>query len=500
MLQYISTRGQSKAVSSHQAVLDGLAPDGGLYIASQTPSPFKVEDFAGLTYAQSVVKVLSVLLDDYCAKDLEACVEAAYDEKFDTQEIVPVKKGPGLYLMELWHGPTSAFKDMALTLLPHLLTCAMHMENRTDEIAILTATSGDTGKAALSGFADVAHTSVTVFYPEIGVSPIQKRQMVTSEGRNVEVIAVKGNFDDCQRLVKRACSSPEVKAVLKGVSISSANSINVGRLSSQVPYYFSTYSRLVRSGSIRMGDLVDFVVPTGNFGDILAGYLAKKMGLPVGKLVCASNSNHVLTDFFHTGTYQLDRPFYATMSSSMDILISSNLERLLYMESGGDADLTASLMKQLEEKGTYTVPEKIMDSIRDTFEADWTTEDETNQTMHEYFQQTGTLIDPHTAVAVHAAWKRGHNGTVHPTVVLSTASPYKFPKDVLRAAAGEEEADDFAAMERLEALSGQKAPEALKSLKEKPVRFTRSITIEEGIQTVCERMRELSAGQEKKDG
>lgn len=492
-MQYVSTRNRNLKVSAHQAVIAGLAPDGGLYTPETINVLIHPEDILNLSYQETAVKIIHALLDDYSEEEIRSCVSGAYDQKFDNPEIVPLRKLKNAYLMDLWHGPTSAFKDIALTILPRLLSTAYAREHRSDIISILTATSGDTGKAALSGFADVPHTAITVFYPEIGVSVIQKRQMQTSRGKNVDVIAVKGNFDDCQRMVKQAVRDPEVQASLKGVSISSANSINIGRLIPQTVYYFSSYAKLVQQGVIACGDPVTFAVPTGNFGDILAGYLAKMIGLPVKKLICASNTNNVLTDFLHTGTYSIKRPFHTTMSPSMDILISSNLERLLFMLSGHDDAMVKELMKKLSEEGSYTIPDELLQRIQETFCAYWTSEEECAQTIHALYQEEQEVIDPHTAVALHAARTyQKETGSEEPVIVLSTASPYKFSRDVLRCLNGEELTDDFKAMDRLHALSGLPVPQGLAELRDLPVRFTRSIEQKDGMHVIAERMKEIA--------
>ena len=493
MVKYESTRNRKEIVSAHEAVIHGLAGDGGLYTPEKIEGHIDPKEILNRSYQETAARIIGTMLDDYSAEEIRACVEGAYDQKFDTKEIVPLRKISDGWLMELWHGPTSAFKDVALTILPRLLTAAYKKENRDDKIAILTATSGDTGKAALSGFADVPHTAITVFYPEIGVSPIQKRQMQTSRGKNVEVIAVKGNFDDCQRMVKQAMSDPEVQASLQGVTLSSANSINIGRLVPQIVYYYSSYAKLVNDKVIACGDKVNFVVPTGNFGDILAGYMAECLGLPVGRLICASNTNNVLTDFLKTGVYSIKRPFHTTMSPSMDILISSNLERLLFMMSGNNDVMVKQMMTKLKEEGSYAVPSSLKEKIAEKFCGYWTSEEDCAAVIHDLFQQEHVLIDPHTAVALHAMkqyQKETQDST--PCVVLSTASPYKFGHDVLKAALQEDIADDFAAMERLQEASGMTIPAGLAELKQLPVRFERSIEIQDGMHVIAERMKEIS--------
>ncbi len=496
MTRYISTRNKEDSLSAHEAVIAGLAKDGGLYTPESIDVKVPVEEILNDSYQECAAKIIRALLDDYTEEEIHDCVYGAYDSKFDTEKIVPLKQIRGGWLMELWHGPTSAFKDIALTILPRLLTAAYKKENRNDIVSILTATSGDTGKAALSGFADVPHTAITVFYPEIGVSPIQKKQMATSRGSNVEVIAVKGNFDDCQRMVKEAVSSKEVLDACDGVTISSANSINIGRLVPQIVYYYYSYAQLVSSGTIACGDPVNFVVPTGNFGDILAGYLAKQIGLPVRKLICASNSNNVLTDFLATGVYSLDRRFLTTMSPSMDILISSNLERLLFMLSGNNDIKVSAMMDSLKAKGSYRIDDVMLRKIQETFSGYWTNEEQCALTIHDLFVEQNVLIDPHTAVGVSAMERyQKETGDYTPAVVLSTASPYKFCRDVYFSITGEKKDDDFEAMDALEKLSGVKVPANLAELKDMKVRFTRSIEKEDGLHVIAERMRGLGNAQ-----
>lgn len=491
-MRYLSTRNKDISRLPHEAVIHGLAPDGGLYVPDRLNVHFDVYDFLGKDYQGIAEDVLSAFLDDYPKETIRACVRNAYDEKFDTEEIVPLRKTEDGFLMELFHGPTSAFKDLALTILPHLLTSAYQLENRKDTIAILTATSGDTGKAALSGFADVPHTTVTVFYPTDGVSPVQKKQMQTARGNNVCVYGVEGNFDDCQRMVKKACNDPSILPKNGGVTISSANSINVGRLIPQMVYYWNSYVQLVKTGAIKAGEEVSFVVPTGNFGDILAGYLAKRSGLPVKKLICASNTNNVLTDFLETGTYSVHRDFHMTMSPSMDILISSNLERLLYLESSGDAELTASLMKQLNEEGSYTVPKELLQKIQADFRGYWTSEEECREVIHALYAKEGTLIDPHTAVAYHAMKKYQAEGNSEPCIVLSTASPFKFSRNVLSCISDDVPEDDFACMKKLAAKTGLAVPRGLAELESLPVRFTETIPVEQGMAVIQRRLEEIS--------
>lgn len=491
-MRYQSTRNHSISVTPQEAVLHGLAEDGGLFVPSEPLPLLKSEDYLNKSYQDTAQNVLSILLDGYSKDELHRSITSAYDTRFNSTDIVPLTKVSDGWLMELWHGPTSAFKDIALTILPHLLSEAYGEKGRDDTIAILTATSGDTGKAALSGFADVPHTAITVFYPSDGVSEIQKLQMQTSRGNNVMVVAVRGNFDDCQRMVKEACRSKAVLNACHHVTISSANSINIGRLAPQVVYYFTSYSKLVSNGTIQAGDPVNFVVPTGNFGDILAGYLAKQMGLPVKRLICASNSNHVLTDFLNTGTYSVQRPFHLTMSPSMDILISSNLERLLYFESKDDS-FAASCMEQLKNEGSYTIPEDMLKNIRSIFSGYWTDEESCRKEIRTLFENEHVLIDPHTAVAYHAMHEyQKETGDQIPCIVLSTASPYKFAKDVLSCISSEVPEDPFAAMQKLSSLSNTEIPAGLAELKDLPIRFHTVIENQDGISFITKRMEELS--------
>lgn len=493
MYRFISSRNINDVVEGHNAIIKGLSEDGGLYTIESIHDHIDLNSILHKSYQETAELILSVLFDDFNKEDIRQCVESAYDSKFDTEEIVPLKKIKDGWLMELWHGPTCAFKDIALTILPHLLKTACRMENKKEIISILTATSGDTGKAALEGFKDVTGTAITVFYPEVGVSSIQKMQMATTTGNNVDVIAVKGNFDDCQRMVKQATQNPEVLNSLDGVSISSANSINIGRLFPQIVYYFTSYAKLVDEHEIACGDPVNFVVPTGNFGDILAGYYAKKLGLPVRHLICASNTNNVLTDFLSTGTYSINRPFTSTLSPSMDILISSNLERLLFMESDYSDLFVNEMMSHLKNNGEYHVPDSIMKRIRETFCGYWTSEEECRMTISDLFNDEHVLIDTHTSIALSAAKKyKKETADQTPCIILSTASPYKFTHDVLSCIDSENSSDDFEAMEKLHQLSHLKVPESLSCLKQMPVRFTRSIEKDEGMHVIAERMKEIS--------
>ncbi|MBR2281142.1 MAG: threonine synthase [Spirochaetales bacterium] len=469
-MDYRSTR-SSYSCNSLQAVLKGISPDGGLFVSPSILSGhFDWESVIGLPTLKMAEVILSHLLPDF--KGMDELVGKAYTGKFETEDLTPVAKVGDLYILELFRGPTSAFKDVALSMLPQLITAAKAQSGATDETVILTATSGDTGKSAMEGFHDVPGTRIIVFYPHGGVSPIQKAQMATQEGANVRVCAVKGNFDDCQTAVKQAFAKINSMGVLEKAnkSLSSANSINIGRLAPQVVYYFKAYSDLVGCGRIEKGDCVDFVVPSGNFGDILAGYFAKLMGLPVRHLVCASNENKVLTDFFNTGVYDKRRPFFRTSSPSMDILVSSNLERLLFLASGCDAAKVESWMKDLSGNGFFTVDEPVMARIRETFKAYCCTEKETLETIGRTFREDGYLCDPHTAVGIKAS--RDYRSDMKddvPTIVLSTASPYKFPTPVSEAIGLEVCGDEFSQIDAICKRTGVPVPGNLSSLKSKKV-------------------------------
>ena len=480
-MSFCSTRGQS-VVTASQAILHGLAPDGGLYVPAMFPTvpTEKITRLCEMDYAQRAVEILKLYLEDFSIPEIEQAVRAAYSpERFDTPEIAPVKRIDDVtWVMELFHGPTLAFKDMALQLLPHLTRLSAEKNGEKREISILVATSGDTGKAALEGFRDVPGTSCTVFYPLDGVSDVQKLQMVTTGGENTHVIAVKGNFDDAQTGVKNLFSSEAFIAQMneKGKILSSANSINFGRLVPQIVYYFSAYADLLNKHAITPGDPVNFCVPTGNFGDILAGYYARNMGLPVNKLICASNRNNVLTDFFNSGIYTTHRTFFKTMSPSMDILVSSNLERLLYEAADRDGELVRTWMELLKESGSYSVGEQRRDWLLNIFWVDCADDRNTTAEISKRFLEDHYLMDPHTAVGAHVLRQyRLASNDPAPTIILSTASPYKFATDVLRSIAGREAAegmDAFACSEELEKRTGVPMPEQVRALKDLPVRHT----------------------------
>jgi len=478
-MPFFSTRGES-VVTASQAILRGIAPDGGLYVPAmfQGVPPERLTSLTEMSYEQRAVAILKRFLEDFSIKEIEDAVHAAYSpERFAAPEIAPVRQLDGAtWALELFHGPTLAFKDMALQLLPHLLRLSAEKNGENREICILVATSGDTGKAALEGFRDVPGTSCTVFYPLDGVSDVQRLQMVTTGGNNTHVIAVKGNFDDAQTGVKELFTSEEFRNQMaeKGRVLSSANSINLGRLVPQVVYYFSAYAELLKTHSIAAGDPVNFCVPTGNFGDILAGYYARSMGLPVNKLICASNRNNVLTDFFNTGIYSVHRTFFKTISPSMDILVSSNLERLLYEAADRDGALIRTWMNLLKESGSYSVGEQRRDWLLDTFWGDCADNKDTLGEIKARWLQDHYLMDPHTAVAGHVLRQyRKATGDDTPSVIVATASPYKFAADVLNALTGDNAGGDpFAASEKIQALTGIPMPEQVIRLRDLPIRHT----------------------------
>ena len=479
-MNYHSTRSSDRPVNSAEAVLQGLAPDGGLYMPEYIPGFDWQKCLSGDSLSMAT-DILSALLPDI--PDMEQLVKNAYVGKFETEDLTPTAPVGDFTVLELFRGPTSAFKDVALRMLPQLLTTAKKVSGVDEDIMILTATSGDTGKAALAGFQDVPGIRITVFYPYGGVSKVQRAQMVTQEGNNVTVSAVHGNFDDAQTGVKNifaACQGKDLP-----FRLSSANSINIGRLAPQVMYYFKAYKDLLETGKISLGDEVNFCVPTGNFGDILAGYLAKQLGLPVGMLICASNANNVLTDFIRTGTYDKRRPLLKTTSPSMDILVSSNLERLLYLLSGCNCDLVARLMGQLNEEGFYTVPDGLKEAIGKEFWAGCCDDAQAGATIGKVWQTYHYLCDPHTACGWAVAEDYVNlSGDKRPMVVLSTASPYKFPAAVLSAIGGEESGDEFDQMERLCKMTNVPIPGNLSNLREKPERHTGVIEKEKMLEFV----------------
>ncbi len=478
-MSFFSTRGES-CVTASQAILRGIAPDGGLYVPAMFPavSPERLTTLTEMSYEKRATAVLKRFLEDFSLREIEDAVHAAYGaDRFAHPDIAPLTKLDGAtWALELFHGPTLAFKDMALQLLPHLLRLSAEKNGETREVCILVATSGDTGKAALEGFRDVPGTSCTVFYPLDGVSDVQKLQMVTTGGSNTRVIAVHGNFDDAQTGVKELFGSEAFREEMgkKGKTLSSANSINLGRLVPQVVYYFSAYADLLKQHAIAAGEPVNFCVPTGNFGNILAGYYARMMGLPVNKLICASNRNNVLTDFFRSGIYSTHRTFFKTISPSMDILVSSNLERLLYEAADRDGSLIRTWMGQLKECGSYSVGDQRAEWMADVFWGDCADNKDTLAEIRKRWEQDGYLFDPHTAVAGHVLREyRKATGDDTPSVIVSTASPYKFAADVLSALTGDNAGGDpFAASEKLQEYTGIPMPEQVRKLRELPVRHT----------------------------
>lgn len=477
-MNFISTRGGEK-VSAARAIVKGLADDGGLFVPEKFPCVTEAEmaEMIEASYPERAAKVLKKYLAEYDEKELLCACEKAY-AKFEGDPAPLVRLDDGLYMLELWHGPTCAFKDMALTLLPYLLRKGCDICGVKEQILVLVATSGDTGKAALEGFKDAEGTKVMVFYPSDGVSKMQKLQMGTQEGENVNVVAVKGNFDDCQTAVKEIFSSEKCASVLleKGTVLSSANSINFGRLAPQIAYYFSAYLDLVSSEQIAMGEEIDFTVPTGNFGNILAAYYAKRMGLPIRRLHCASNKNNVLTQFFETGVYDARREFYKTTSPSMDILVSSNLERLIFEISGRNAKLTAKRMEELKKDGKYDISADELAKLCEVFDGGCANDDECVEAMYDVFVDVGYTMDTHTGCAMKVAqdWFEKHKKDETKMVIVSTANPYKFPQDVLYAVTGNDVKDSFKGIKRLHAATAMAVPKCLKELRDKPVRFNKT--------------------------
>lgn len=478
-MNFISTRGGEK-VTGARAIVAGLSENGGLYVPEKFPAftREKLESMLEMNYAERATEVLYSFLDEYDKDGLLNACTAAYS-KFEGDDPAPlVRLDDGVYMLELWHGPTCAFKDMALTLLPYLLRKGCDICGIKENILILVATSGDTGKAALEGFKDAEGVKIMVFYPNDGVSKMQKLQMCTQDGSNVNVVAVKGNFDDCQTAVKEIFSSEDCAAQLKekNVVLSSANSINFGRLAPQIAYYFSAYLDLVSSDQIEMGEEIDFTVPTGNFGNILAAYYAKRMGLPVRRLHCASNSNNVLTDFFATGVYDLHREFIKTTSPSMDILVSSNLERLIFEVSGRDCKLTASRMNDLKISGKYAISVGELEKVQQIFDGGYADEEGCVEAMYDVFIDVGYTMDTHTGCAMKVAvdWFEKHKKDETKMVIVSTANPYKFPQDVLYAVTGNDVKDSFKGIKRLHAATAMAVPKCLKELKDKTPRFTKT--------------------------
>ncbi len=470
-MRYQSTRNHLYMATASEAILRGIAPDGGLYILPDPAGqPFPLDRLKSMAALDISSAVLERLLPDFSALEVRAIAEDSYRGKFETEDLVPLVKVGDRFVLELYRGPTSAFKDVALSVLPRLITAAKAKNGVAEDILILTATSGDTGKAALAGFCDVPGTSIIVFYPYGGVSAIQQAQMATQAGKNVRVCAIRGNFDDAQSGVKAIFTSAQAAQALTGKAmLSSANSINIGRLAPQVMYYFKAYGDLLRQSEISMGEKVDFVVPTGNFGNILAGYLAKRMGLPAGRFLCASNANNVLADFLSTGVYDRNRPFHQTISPSMDILLSSNLERLIYMASGCDDEAVAGYMRDLAQSGRYELGGAAKAAVQADFRGGFADDAQTKAAIRRVYDTHGYLMDTHTAVAWEVADRRPLENK---TVVLSTASPYKFCTAVLDALGESGEKNEFTQMERLNKITGVPIPANLEGLKDLPVLHT----------------------------
>ncbi len=486
-LLYRSTRSDDSKVTASYAILKGLAEDGGLYVPERFPRlDVSMEELSKMTYQQVAYEVMKLFLTDYTEEELKYCISHAYDSKFDTEVIAPLVRADDAYFLELYHGKTIAFKDMALSILPYLMTIAARKNNVKNEIVILTATSGDTGKAALAGFADVPGTKIIVFYPKDGVSPVQERQMVTQKGDNTFVVGIHGNFDDAQTGVKKMFSDEKLREELdrSGFQFSSANSINIGRLVPQIVYYVYSYAVLEANGEIKDGDPINVAVPTGNFGNILAAFYAKQIGVPIRKLLCASNRNKVLYDFFSTGVYDRNREFYVTSSPSMDILISSNLERLIYQIAGGSAQKTAKLMKELTASGRYTIDEDMRKQLKD-FYGNYASEEDTAKAIHDTYA-AGYVIDTHTAVAA-SIWRRyrDETGDRTPTVIASTASPFKFARSVMTAINPQiGDKTEFELIDELSRVSGREEPQAVRELRTAPIRHKTECDVDQMEKTV----------------
>ncbi len=470
---YSSTRDSGKKVTASQAILKGLADDGGLFVPDHIPAlELSMRELAGRSYQDIAYEVMRLFLTDFTEEELKQCISRAYDSKFDTEVIAPITQAEDTYYLELFHGATIAFKDMALSILPHLMTTAAGKNHAENEIVILAATSGDTGKAALAGFADVKGTKIIVFYPKNGVSPIQEKQMVTQKGDNTFVVGIHGNFDDAQTGVKALFNDRELAQEMEqaGMQFSSANSINIGRLVPQVVYYVYSYAKLLEEEKIRDGEKINVVVPTGNFGNILAAFYAKNMGVPIGKLICASNENKVLYDFFVTGRYDRNREFVLTSSPSMDILISSNLERLIYRIAGDDAQKNKELMEALGRTGSYEITEQMKEQLAD-FYGNYADEKETSQRIRELYESTGYVLDTHTAVAgaVYQKYKTETKDDTA-TLIVSTASPFKFTRNVMNAIDGKYDAmSDFELVDELSKIGNVDVPPAIEEIRTAPV-------------------------------
>ncbi len=487
-LLYGSTRGGECKVTASRAILKGLASDGGLFVPERIPSlDVTIEELAKMTYQETAYVVMKQFLTDFTEEELKGCITRAYDDKFDTKEIAPIKKAGAMYFLELFHGKTIAFKDMALSILPHLMVTAAKKNHVDNEIVILTATSGDTGKAAMAGFADVPGTRIVVFYPKGGVSRVQELQMLTQKGANTSVVGIYGNFDDAQTGVKKIFGDREFEKELDemGFQLSSANSINIGRLVPQIVYYVYAYAKLYAAGEIGKGETVNVAVPTGNFGNILAAYFAKQMGIPFGRLICASNDNKVLYDFFHTGEYDRNREFILTTSPSMDILVSSNLERLLYLSCGRDAEKTKALMDGLSKEGRYEITSEMKAFMAD-FWAGYAGMETNAAEMKKIYEESGYLVDPHTGVAAAVYEKyKDETGDGKKTILASTASPYKFSRSVMEAVTGVcGSSDEFKVIKKMEELSGVKIPSAIEEIQNAQILHNLQCRPEEMKETV----------------
>ena len=489
-INYSSTRGGENNVTASMAILKRLAADGGLFMPDHIPAlDCSLEELSHKTYQEVAYAVMKQFLTDFTEEELKACIERAYDSKFDTEEIAPLVKADGAYYLELFHGSTIAFKDMALSILPHLMTVSAKKNHAENTIVILTATSGDTGKAAMAGFADVEGTRIIVFYPKDGVSRVQELQMLTQKGANTSVVGIEGNFDDAQSGVKKIFGDKEFAKELagRGYQLSSANSINIGRLVPQVVYYVYAYAKLLENGEIENGEKINVTVPTGNFGNILAAYFAKQMGVPIDKLICASNDNKVLYDFFKTGVYDKNRPFILTSSPSMDILISSNLERLIYLSTGCDAEETKKRMEELSKDGKYSVTDEMRARMAD-FVGGYADQAANAAEIKRLYDETGYMIDTHTGVAscVYHNYVK-ETGDTKKTVIASTASPYKFSRSVMEAIFGSEEGKgEFELIDEMEKASGVKIPQAIEEIRKAEIRHNRQCKPEEMEKTVSE--------------
>lgn len=487
---YGSTRGNGEKITASMAILKGLAEDGGLFVPDSIPAlDVPLKELLGKSYQEIAYQVMSRLLTDFTEEELRNCINKAYDSKFDAPEIAPLVKKGNSYYLELFHGSTIAFKDMALSILPHLLTTAAKKNGVTNEIVILTATSGDTGKAAMAGFADVPETRIIVFYPKDGVSPVQEKQMLTQKGENTAVVGIYGNFDDAQTGVKNIFNDKEMKEKLAGAGFqfSSANSINIGRLVPQIAYYVYAYLRLMEAGEIQENEQINVVVPTGNFGNILAAYYAKEMGIPIARFICASNENKVLYDFFRTGCYDRNRDFRLTNSPSMDILISSNLERLIYKIAGNDAEKNRNFMEQLGAEGKYEITEEMKEKLRE-FYGNYANEEETAQTIRQVYEETGYVLDTHTAVgkAVYEKYKKDTQDNTK-TVIASTASPFKFTRSVMTAIDKKyEDMEDFQLVDELSELAKIPVPQAIEEIRTAEIRHNTTAQVSQMAETVME--------------